>query len=89
VDRLRAYSASPEHLGERAPALPPPDIIDGVQEFEVEVILDHRKQGRSWKFLILWKGYPRESATWQMRSDLRHCPDILKDYGDRVGRDFF
>jgi len=89
VDRLRAYSPSPEHLGERTPARPPPETIDGVQEWEVEEILDHRKQGRSWKFLILWKGYPREDATWQMRSDLQHCPDILKNYGDRVGRDFF
>jgi hypothetical protein len=39
---------------------PPPDLIDGEPEYEVEKILDTQPRGRGHKmhFLVKWKGYP-------------------------------
>ena len=39
---------------------PPPDLIDGEEEYEVEQILNHRRHGRSrqLQYFIKWKGYP-------------------------------
>ncbi len=39
---------------------PPPDLIEGEQEFEVEKILDTQPRGQGCKihFLVKWKGYP-------------------------------
>jgi hypothetical protein len=41
---------------------PPPDLIDGEPEYEVEKILDAQPRGRGRKmhFLVKWKGYPHE-----------------------------
>ena len=39
---------------------PPPDLIDGEEEYEIEEILQSRKNGRGCKvqYLVKWKGYP-------------------------------
>jgi hypothetical protein len=38
---------------------PPPDLIDGEEEYEVESILKSRRYGRGRKvqYLVKWKGY--------------------------------
>jgi len=49
---------------------PPPDLIDGEEEYEVESIRDHRKQGRGYQYLVVWKGYlmkhGNQKAIWRM-----------------------
>ena len=44
---------------------PPPDLIKGEEEFEVERIVAHQKFGRSkcLQYLIKWKGYPESDNT--------------------------
>jgi len=44
---------------------PPPDLIDGEEEYEVERIAAHRYHGksRSLQYLIKWKGYPEADNT--------------------------
>ena len=39
---------------------PPPELVDGEEEFEVENVLGHRYFGRKHdlQYLIKWKGYP-------------------------------
>ncbi|THG92792.1 hypothetical protein EW145_g8584, partial [Phellinidium pouzarii] len=37
---------------------PPPDLIDGHEEFEIEAIVSHSGNGKRRKYLIKWKGYP-------------------------------
>jgi hypothetical protein len=59
---------------------PPPDIIQGEKEYEVEVILDHRGGKRRWQYLVKWKGYPSLDATWELRWALHHAPDIVNHY---------
>lgn len=51
--------------------------IDG--EYEVEKILQHKKQGGRMRYLIRWKGFSANHDTWQEENDL-NCPNILETY---------
>src|SRR6266446_7529345 len=60
---------------------PPPDLIKGEEEFEVERIVAHQKFGRSkcLQYLIKWKGYPESDNTWEP-ADQVHAPELIKHY---------
>ena len=60
---------------------PPPDLIDGEEEYEVERIVNHCHYGRSQRlqYLIKWKGYPESDNTWEL-ADQVHTPDLIKLY---------
>jgi hypothetical protein len=62
---------------------PPPDLIDGVEEHEVEFITRHRLRGRTHQYLVKWKGYPTADNTWEPESNLDHAAELLKEYKDR------
>ena len=59
---------------------PPPDIINEEEEWEVERIESHRKQGKGYKYLIKWKGYPSSENSWEPKSNLANASDILREY---------
>ena len=46
---------------------PPPELVEGVEEFEVEKILDSRRrgQGRKLQYLVKWMGYPDSDNQWE------------------------
>ena len=46
---------------------PPPELVEGVEEFEVERILDLRRRGRGHKlqYLVKWTGYPDSNNQWE------------------------
>ncbi len=60
---------------------PPPDLIKGEEEFEVEQIIAHQHFGQSkWlQYLIKWKGYPESDNTWES-ADQVHTPLLIKLY---------
>ena len=60
---------------------PPPDLIDGEEEYEVEEILQSRKSSRQHKvqYLIKWKGYPDSENQWVNWDDL-HADEALADF---------
>jgi Chromo (CHRromatin Organisation MOdifier) domain len=60
---------------------PPPDLIDGEAEYEVEQIHSHRTWGRckTLQYLIKWKGYPESDNTWE-NADQIHAPTLIKLY---------
>jgi hypothetical protein len=60
--------------------MPPPEIIDGEEEYEAEGILEYRRYRRQHQFLILWKGYPRSSATWEPLGNLSHCLELVNEF---------
>ncbi len=64
---------------------PPPDLIEGEEEFEVERIISHRTFGRSKRlqYLIKWKGYPESDNSWEP-ADQVHAPDLIKNYHSAV-----
>jgi hypothetical protein len=63
---------------------PPPDLIDGEPEYEVEKILDAQQRGRGRKthFLVKWKGYPTSDNSWEPRENL-HADELIADFYKR------
>src|SRR5882757_3533414 len=46
---------------------PPPELIGGTEEYEVEAIMGHRffGRGRKLQYLVRWKGYSAADDTWE------------------------
>lgn len=38
--------------------------------FEVEQIIERRKKGRGWQYLVKWKGYDDSQNTWEPLKNL-------------------
>jgi Chromo (CHRromatin Organisation MOdifier) domain len=66
---------------------PPPDLIDGEDEYEVERILDHRRhrKSRTLQYLIKWKGYPLSDSTWEDETQV-FAPDLMRTYLEQYKR---
>jgi len=58
---------------------PPPELIDGDEEYEVEEIITHCTYKRKKQYLIKWVGYPASENSWVFEADL-HVPELLADY---------
>ena len=60
---------------------PPPDIVEGEMEFEVEQIRGHRYFGRARRlqYLVKWKGYPEADNTWEP-ADQVFAPKLIDQY---------
>ena len=60
---------------------PPPDLINGEEEYEIEEVLQSRKFGRGRKvqYLVKWKGYPDSENQWVDWDDL-HAEEALADF---------
>ena len=82
ASNLKAYIRHPEFEREVEP--PPPELVDGNLEYEVEAILRHRGKGARRQYLVSWKGYDLSEATWEPESHLANAPDVLADYLHRV-----
>ena len=72
-------------------AKPPPDTVEREEEYEVDTVIRHRtrmvKKGRRKEkrreFLIHWKGYSRNDASWVDEKDLSHAQEALDQYKKR------
>ena len=61
--------------------LPPINIEDGVEFFEVEAILASRTRRGKQEYLIKWKGYPDSDNQWYPREDLaQDIPEQLEAF---------
>jgi Chromo (CHRromatin Organisation MOdifier) domain len=60
---------------------PPPDLINGEVEYEVEAIRSHHYFGKNKRlqYLLKWKGYLKANNTWELEDQL-NVPDLLKQY---------
>jgi len=63
---------------------PPPDLIEGKEEQEIERVLDHRLFGRQRtpQYLIKWKGFPDSDNEW-VREEHMHAPELIKAFHRR------
>ncbi|KAI5115306.1 hypothetical protein M0805_005592 [Coniferiporia weirii] len=59
---------------------PPPDQIEGHQEFEIEAIVSHKGNGSRRRFLVKWTGYPSSKNQWLLETELSHATKILQTY---------
>jgi hypothetical protein len=60
---------------------PPPDLVQGTEEYEVETILNSRQHGRGRKvqYLVKWKGYPYSDNKWVNWNDM-HADEALEEF---------
>jgi hypothetical protein len=60
---------------------PPPDLINGEEEYEVECIVASRHFGRGHKlqYLIKWKGYPDAENQWVAKEDV-FAEDAIREF---------
>jgi Chromo (CHRromatin Organisation MOdifier) domain len=81
---LSPYKETEEH-GENFEE-PPPDLIKGETEYEVDQILDMRwsggKNNRKRQYKVQWKGYSEAHDTWEPEGNIR-APDCLKEFIQR------
>ena len=63
---------------------PPPDLIDGEEEYEIEEVLQSRRHGRGRKiqYFVKWQGYPDSENQWVDWDDL-HADEALADFKRR------
>ncbi|QRV84680.1 Retrotransposable element Tf2 protein [Ceratobasidium sp. AG-Ba] len=65
----------------RDPPQPPAEVTpDGEEEYEVEKILDSRKQRNQIQYLVHWKGYGPESNTWEPIEHLDTAMGAVKKF---------
>jgi len=62
---------------------PPPDVVEGSEEFEVEAIRRHQKRGNQWQYYVKWKGYPESDNSWEPARNLTNAEEILEEYKAR------
>ena len=79
VDLLTPYNETKEHGVNQLQ--PPPQLIDGEEEFEVEEIISDRynKRARKRQYLVKWSGYSADENSWVNEEDL-HTPQLLDEY---------
>ena len=64
---------------------PPPELLKGEEVYEIETILNHRKRGQGYQYLIKWTGYPISDASWEPELSFSNDGDTLKQYKLRHG----
>ena len=68
------------------PPPPPPPVDAGRNIYYVEKILDVKRFRGTLKWLVLWKGYPREEATWEPLKHLKDAkPEMEEFYKENPG----
>ena len=65
---------------------PPPEIVEGEDEYEVEAIADSRKFRGKVQYYVKWKGYPPEEMTWEPWESLEGCAETLREFHRRYPR---
>jgi hypothetical protein len=58
---------------------PPPDMIKGEEQYEVEAIRAHQYQNRKLQYLIKWRGYPESDNTWEPVKNVQ-APLLTREY---------
>jgi Chromo (CHRromatin Organisation MOdifier) domain len=83
ISKLRFWKENSERFPSRRQInRPTAEVIDGDnQEWEVERILGERElRNKDVQYLVLWKGYPVEDATWEPADFLHNSQNIITTY---------
>jgi len=60
---------------------PPPEIIEGEEEWEIDKVLQsrHFSRTKTLQYLVHWKGFPPSKDSWVPESDIT-APDLITDF---------
>jgi len=61
-----------------------PIEIEGVEEWEIEKILNKRKIRGVDEYLVRWKGFMAEHDTWKRKEDLGNAREVLEKFEGRM-----
>ncbi|ETW82507.1 hypothetical protein HETIRDRAFT_450354 [Heterobasidion irregulare TC 32-1] len=65
-------------------ARPLPEVLNDEEHYEVEEIVDSKKQGWGTKYLVKWMGYPEADDTWEPYTLLKGmAEEAMKKLHDR------
>ena len=59
---------------------PPPDLVEGELEYEVEAIITHQRSRHGYQFLVKWKDYSTAENSWEPERHLAHAQKLLTSY---------
>jgi transposase InsO family protein len=66
-------------VGRESKPPPPPTLIEGEPEYEVEKILNSRMFRRRFEYLVKWRGYGPEENSWEPRQNI-HAPQLVAKF---------
>jgi hypothetical protein len=79
ISFIKNYNESTEF--ENHNKIPPPPVeINNQVEYEVDRILNSHKRHGKIQYLVLWKNYPINEATWEPESNLTNSYEAIKEY---------
>ena len=61
-----------------------PVKVEGVEEWEVERILNKQKIRGVVKYLVWWKGFTAEYDTWEKEEDLGNSKEVVAEFDGRM-----
>ena len=61
-----------------------PVEVEGVEEWEVEKILNKTKIRGVEKYLVRWKGFTAEGDTWERKENLKNAEEALEEFKERM-----
>jgi len=57
-------------------------------EWEVDEIIDKRRKGRGFQYKVVWKYWPRKSATWEPSRNLTNCDEKIQEFEKKLAEIF-
>jgi hypothetical protein len=61
---------------------PPPVVVEGELEYEVEAVLDARLWRNQKQYLVQWLNYPPADNSWERATNLDNAGDAIRDFHD-------
>jgi hypothetical protein len=77
VSKIEPYREDPDNPNFPSP---PPDVIEGEPEWEVEKILDSMFAHGVLKYFVKWKGWPESESNWEPEENLVNAPEIIAEF---------